>query len=431
MLIINRLVPVCAIVACMLANVSAARGQMLEPDPAAMKAFGELVSSYRAKPGLKIKSTVQVEMMDGDVKSSSSEVSGEFIFSGKDQERRAVVKLRGFTCYLANGEMTAVHDENEDSYFTTPDDGSPYYALLLTFMDLPFPELALMLGEESVEDVVMQFHPKAPWIQPTAVEMIENDGKSMQKLTLASEHDRLELLIDPQSKLINSMELVITGGDLVQDGVTLIYRNSYEYEVADKPLDEAIFTFDPGERRRVDLMAMLLPEPADADDDGMPAAQAGLIGKPAPNFVLTTADGRAIDLADLQGRVVVLDFWASWCGPCMHGLPLLHQAASWASQEQLPVTVLTVNVWEIQGSDNTPEARLESARNTWKKRGFTLPILMDYTDDTTIAYGLRGIPTTVIIRSDGIVHNVHVGAADVETLKNDIRSALEAVESGV
>ena len=56
---------------------------------------------------------------------------------------------------------------------------------------------------------------------------------------------------------------------------------------------------------------------------------------------------------------------------------------------------------------------------------------MDYSDQTAAAYGVQGIPTTVIIRSDGIVHAQHVGVADPEQLKKDIQAAIKAVEPGM
>jgi thiol-disulfide isomerase/thioredoxin len=185
-------------------------------------------------------------------------------------------------------------------------------------------------------------------------------------------------------------------------------------------------------------MGALLPKPAQVaageEENGEMAGGGGgaLVGKPAPPVTLATADGKAFDLADMQGRVVVLDFWASWCGPCMMGLPKLHEVAKWASDEQLPVTVMTINVWEIRPPNpDSPDARLASALKTWEKKQFTLPIAMDYGDQVAGAYGIGGIPTTVIIRSDGIVHAQHVGVADPEQLKKDIQAAIKAVEPGM
>jgi thiol-disulfide isomerase/thioredoxin len=403
-------------------------------DPAALKAFTDLVNAYRARPALTVNTTVKIELSEGDASANGSEIKGEFIFG---PNRTAVIKLRGFTCYLKDGTLSAVHEATDHSYYTTPDDGSPYYTLMNAFVDIPFPELAIELGEDSIDDVLMQFHPKAPYVQPSLVGIEETEGKAVQNLKLASEHETIEMKVDPETKLIQSMELRVTGGDLVQPGTTLTYKYAYEYKAHDKPLDDSVFTFDPGQRQRVDTMLTLVPRaapgmpgvPGAPDEGGGPAK---LVGKPAPKFVLATADGKAVDLEELRGRVVVLDFWASWCGPCMQALPMLHDVAKWTQAEQLPVTVLTINVWEVRDPNaNGPDARLASAKQTWQKRGFTLPVAMDYTDETAHAYGVSGIPTTVVIRADGVVHEVHVGggANYVDDLKRDIQAALDAVQA--
>jgi thiol-disulfide isomerase/thioredoxin len=303
------------------------------------------------------------------------------------------------------------------------------------FVDIPFPELAIQLGEESIDDVLMQFHPKAPWVQPTSVAVEDVDGKKVQRLKLSSDNEVIDIVLDPESRLIQSMELTVTGGDLVQPGSTLAYKYSYDYEIPDEPLDDAVFAFQPGDRQRVDVIASLAPkpkqEPGRGDVLGGEEAAMALIGEPAPPVVLATADGNAVDLEDFRGQVVVLDFWASWCGPCMRALPVLHEVARWSKDQQLPVKVLTINVWEIRdpASDN-PDARLESAKKTWEKRGFTLPIAMDYTDEVAQAYRVRGIPTTVVIRSDGTVHAIPPFSQTYgDDLKLAIQDAIKAVEA--
>lgn len=420
------------------AAVHAQEGAEPQADPAAHRAFTELVKSYRERPALTVKSVVKIEMRQGETAATGSEVKGEFTFGEK---RRAVIKLRDFIYYLnphpekpeaEPGTILVVHEKNPNAYYSMSDEGSPYYALLSLVHDMPFPELALYLGEDDIDDVLLQFHPKAlAGLVPTADASQEQDGKTLQHLTLTGENEALEMLVDPANKLIQSIELRITGGGLVQPGVTGVYKHKYEYQTHDKPLDASTFAFDPGQRQRVDMVASLIPARAPAavgdDDDG---GNAALVGQPAPGFVLSTVDGGAVDLEDLQGRVVVLDFWASWCGPCMAALPKLHEVAKWASAEQLPVAVYTINVWEVRDESDSPDARLESAKATWKKRGFTLPIAMDYTDETARAYRVSGIPATVVIRSDGVVHAVHTGAGPnyVEQLKTEIQEALKALE---
>jgi thiol-disulfide isomerase/thioredoxin len=401
-------------------------------DEAAMKAFTEMVKAYRSRPSLGVKTTLKLSGNSGATAAAGQEMKAEFLF-GKN--RNAVVKLRGFTCYLSKGTLTAVHEKTEHSYFTMPDDESPYYALMNVFVDIPFPELAVMLGEDSMEDVLMQFHPKAPSVVPTAVSTDDKDGRKLQHLKLASETETIDVFLDPETKLIESLDLAIRTGDAAQPDTTITYAYKYDYEVHEKPLDDAAFVFEPRDRQRVDVMTALVPQPTprEAGPAGNPGeAPPALVGQPAPEFTLATADGKTVDFEKLKGKVVVLDFWATWCGPCRAALPLLHQVAKWAAQEELPVVVITVNVWEIQDpAKNNPDARLAQAKAFWEKQGFTLPIAMDYSDETAKAYGVRGIPTGVVIRADGIVHAQHVGAGGdyVETMKQDIQDAIKAVET--
>jgi thiol-disulfide isomerase/thioredoxin len=410
----------------------AAVAQSPEPDPQAMEAFKSLVGAYRARPALTIKTTVKIGLKQGDTSANEREVTAEFILAPK---KTGVVKIRGYTCYLVNGTITAIHEKNDQAYFSAPDEDSPYYALLGHFIQMPFPELALGFGEDDIDDVAMQFHPLAGWARPTSVETIESDGKQVQRIRFTSDFDTVDVLVDPATMLIQLVELTITGGDMVQQGATLTYTHSYEYQTHDEPLEPSVLNFDPGKRQRVDLMAALAPAPEPRMADGGGGAAVGpdaLEGQPAPPLVLATADGQAVDLQELQGKVVVLDFWATWCPPCRAALPKLHEVAKWAAQEQLPVEVITVNVWEIRDPEkDNADARLEAVRKFWEDRKFTLPIAMDYTDEVARAYGLSGIPTTIIIRSDGVISNVHVGGGDdfAEALKTDIREALEAVEA--
>jgi thiol-disulfide isomerase/thioredoxin len=209
----------------------------------------------------------------------------------------------------------------------------------------------------------------------------------------------------------------------------MVYRYAYEYDLEAKP-GPAELAFVPAERQRADMLSALvarpsMPEPGEfaGGDDG--EAGGGMAGRPAPAFVLSTLDGGAVDLELLRGKVVVLDFWATWCGPCRQALPLLHQVAEWVKRRELPVEIVTINVWEIRdGAANNPDARIASARKYWEGQKFTLPVAMDFTDEVGASYGVRGIPTTVVIRPDGIVHEMHSGAGP--DYAKDLQAVIEA-----
>ena len=405
-------------------SAPAAIAQSHEPDPEARKAFAQVVEAYRKRPGLAIKTTVSIELAKGEFNSKRPEVKAEFILGkGRQGKRIGVIKLRGFTCYLGQGKLAAIHESTDDAYYSTPDDDSPYYALMNAFVQIPFPHLAIAFGDEDLDALCMEFHQMAPWVQPTGVKSVTVDGRTLTSIRMTSDFDDMAILVDPKTQLIESIKLVITGGALVEPGATLTYRHTFSYETPREPRDESIFAFDPGDRQAADmLLALVARTPAMTE---APRAN-DLIGQPAPAFVLPTADGGEVDLQRLRGRVVVLDFWATWCAPCRQGLPLLHDVADWVSASELPVEILTINIWEHgQG-----EARLEKATKFWQDKGFSLPILMDYEGETAAPYGLSGIPVTVVIRADGVVHAHHFGLLPdyVESLKREINGALDAGE---
>lgn len=405
-----------------------------QADAKAVDAFRAMVKSYRDRPALGVKSKVELELKQNDVVSKGNEVEASFVF-GKN--RQAVVEMRGYTCYLTNGELTAVHGKNEHSYYRGSDDGSPYYALFNAFISLPFPHLAIFIGEDALEDLYLQIQPASgDELIPSAIVEIEKDGATLQQLTMTGENSTFEILLDPKTKLMQSADLIVTGGPMVQQGVTMTYHHTFEYETFDEPLPAERFAFEPKGRQRVTMLATLAPapEPVQMPEGGAmaggPGGHGGLEGQAAPAFTLSTLDGNAVDLGELKGQVVVIDFWATWCKPCIAVLPSLHNVAKWAHESQLPVKVYAVNTF--QGATlrpDTPDGRLNAVRTFWNEKQFSLPVLMDYTDETAASYGVSGIPSTVIIRADGVVHAMHVGASPnyEQQLKDDITGAIEAL----
>lgn len=145
-----------------------------------------------------------------------------------------------------------------------------------------------------------------------------------------------------------------------------------------------------------------------------PAAQAPLVGDKAPVFKLELLGGGMVDLAELskQNKVVVLDFWATWCPPCRRGLPIIEKVSQGYKEEQ--VGVYAVNLREDAA---TIKPFLEKA-------GLKLTVALDTDGAIAEKYGVEGIPQTVLIGKDGTVQAVHVGfTPDLqETLKTQIDS---------
>lgn len=137
--------------------------------------------------------------------------------------------------------------------------------------------------------------------------------------------------------------------------------------------------------------------------DGIDNDDAGLqYGERAPNFRLQTDDGRHFNLADLQGRPVLINFWATWCPPCRREMPDIVQAATTHPQ----LVVLAVNVQEEQ-------ALVQAFAETFQ---MTIPVVRDAKGDVRDAYGVRGMPTSVFIDKKGRIATVWTGFLTPELL---------------
>ena len=141
--------------------------------------------------------------------------------------------------------------------------------------------------------------------------------------------------------------------------------------------------------------------------------------------MLPLASGGQFDLAEHRDEVVVLDFWASWCGPCRSALPRLDRLTARLKEEGLALTVLTVNTSE---RERDPGARTELVLRERDAIGFTLPVGIDLDGAAARTWGVSALPTTVVITPAGLVASVHQGAgADYERkLEEEIRALLPA-----
>ena len=143
-------------------------------------------------------------------------------------------------------------------------------------------------------------------------------------------------------------------------------------------------------------------------------ALAGSASAPAPQFTLTARGGRDVSLAQYHGQVVMINFWASWCGPCRQEMPLLESI--YKKYHKLGFTLLGVNV--------EPDSK---AADDWlQATPVTFPILYDKESKVSRLYEVAGMPSTVIIDRRGKLRMLHRGykPGDESEYLDSIRSLI-------
>jgi thiol-disulfide isomerase/thioredoxin len=137
-----------------------------------------------------------------------------------------------------------------------------------------------------------------------------------------------------------------------------------------------------------------------------------VVGQPAPRVELPGLRGGRVRLADPRGRPVVLNFWASWCPPCLAEMPEFERVHRRLGDQ---VAFLGVNQRD----------ELQAAEELARSSGVTYPLAVDPAGRAFDAFGGLGMPTTVLIRADGTVADIVAGQLDERLLSERIRRVLE------
>lgn len=137
------------------------------------------------------------------------------------------------------------------------------------------------------------------------------------------------------------------------------------------------------------------------------------VGNLAPDFQFYDSQERLVSLSDLRGKPVVLNFWATWCGPCVYEMPYLQQVYEEWSDRGL--VLLTIN---MGGTSSQVEEFLQS-------HNLSLPVLLDTKRDVAARYNIRYVPTTFFIDRDGTIQAVKVGAfPNKEAIEGDLNKIM-------
>jgi len=132
------------------------------------------------------------------------------------------------------------------------------------------------------------------------------------------------------------------------------------------------------------------------------------VNLPIKDFELEDLQGNTVRLSDLKGKIVFLNFWATWCPPCRNEMPHM-QAFYEKYQDDMVVLAVNPNKLENQGFDDSEKAE-ERAREYVEEEGFTFPVLLDRDDSVWDMYRQRGIPANYMIDREGTIRYLKPGA---------------------
>ena len=219
------------------------------------------------------------------------------------------------------------------------------------------------------------------------------------EIWINAENDLLQMVRVDLTEAMKSMSAMSMSSEDEEEGKTKETPPKIKkYQMVVKPKDVKIdedipadrFTFKPGQKDQ---------KVEEFTSEGGEEKQQELVGQSAPVFAGKDLDGKEVRLADLKGRVVLLDFWATWCGPCVQVLPEVQKVADHFAKQ--PVTVLGINQ-DAGGSGKRLVKFLEKKQVKYRQ-------VLDGNSEISSQYYVQGIPCMVLIDKKGVIQAIDVG----------------------
>ena len=360
---------------------------------------------------------------------ADSLVGGSVVESQQSTYQIASIQPGQFTIYLKEPEQrTRIYCDGKsmaialapDAYFRLPEAISMQDAVTASPVPLgPYPEpvLALTLagvdpaisligGMKSIEVVDRDdFRGQIPAVHLRGVQA---DAVTWDFWISSGEQPKpLRFLVDLTPMLVASEQLQVPA--------------SYSYQVrfdflswrVSGEVDEKLFTYTPSEEAKeyksledyYDSVAGVVEEHP-------------LLGKPAPSFETETLDGNKLATKDFAGKVVVLDFWATWCTPCIAAMPILKEVTDQYADRD--VVFLAVNTGE----------KRQEIEDFLKTQKLDVTVVLDPDGKIADSFVTDALPQTVVIGKNGAIETVHVGFLGEEAVKQRLKDELEVLCAG-
>ncbi len=315
---------------------------------------------------------------------------------------------------VSDGVKVQTYDSNLKQYTEKPYTSSSFPPKT---GDILSPGLQLFMpmmssGKITQDDSLPPIQPGTARILPSKI-----DGVPMELLQMGLKGmpgSKLQLWVNPRNHLLRRFALMMKS----PQGMIGIHED-YLIKSINKPIPSAMFRISPPKDAKL-VDEFVTPEQQQERD-----TIAKYVGKPAPDFTLKDTTGKDVTLSGYKGHVVLLDFWATWCGPCQMTMPIFEQIHKEYSDQGL--IVVGVNTWD------TEKALAPYLKENATK--YTFQILVDPATDpnqsvATKLFGVQGIPTTLIIDKNGVVQAYLVGVHEKQNYLDALAKAGLNVQTG-
>lgn len=147
----------------------------------------------------------------------------------------------------------------------------------------------------------------------------------------------------------------------------------------------------------------------------------------APDFELVDMDGKKVKLSDLKGKTVILDFWATWCGPCRASFPAMQQLVDYYKPNP-DVVFLFIDTFEGKSGGTTVDKMRDSAKKIMTEKNFSFHVAFDIGDEVSKKYKVTGIPAKFVIDKSGIIRYKAVGSGLFSDLVNEMMAMVKSIK---